>query len=70
MFLFVLYLPGPVQLAYFPSNLYYGNVNTNASESLQTSYDHNKCPDVNENGLRLLRNAANMPFLQILRACF
>ena len=29
---------------------FYGNVNTNASESLQTFYDHYKCLAINKNG--------------------
>ena len=33
---------------------FYGNVNTNASESLQMSYDHYKCLANNKNGLRLV----------------
>ena len=37
-------------------SLYYENINTNASESLQTSYDHNKCVAIDKNGLRLLPN--------------
>ena len=39
-----------------------GNVNTNASESLQMSYNHYKCLAINKNGLRLLTN--------MLRICF
>ena len=35
---------------------FYGNVNTNASESLQMSYDHYKCLPNNKNGLRLVTN--------------
>ena len=41
---------------------FYGNVNKNASESLQTSYDHYKCLANNKNGLRLVTN--------MLRICF
>ena len=33
-------------------SLYYGNINTDAIESLQTSYDHYKCVAVDQNGLR------------------
>ena len=33
-------------------SLYYENINTNASEALQTSYDHYKCVAVDQNGLR------------------
>ena len=33
---------------------FHGNVNTNASESLQMSYDHYKCLANNNNGLRLV----------------
>ena len=33
-------------------SLYYENINTNASESLQTSYDHYKCVAIDQNGLR------------------
>ena len=33
-------------------SLYYENINTNASESLQTSYDHYKCVAIGQNGLR------------------
>ena len=36
--------------------VFFGNVNTNASESLQTSYDHYKCIAINKNGVRLLTN--------------
>ena len=53
---------------------FYGNVNTNASESLQTSSDHlqtsndhYKCLAINKTGLRLL---TNMLCLRILGACF
>ena len=35
---------------------------TDASESLQTSYDHYKCIVINKNGLQLLKN--------MLRICF
>ena len=41
---------------------FYGNVNTNASEYLQMSYNHYKCRDNNKNGLRLVTN--------MLRICF
>ena len=33
-------------------SLYYENINTNASEALQTSYDHYTCVAVDQNGLR------------------
>ena len=33
-------------------SLYYENINTNASESLQTSYDHYNCVAIGQNGLR------------------
>ena len=46
-----------------------GNVNTNASESLQTScdhlqtsYDHYKCLAINKNGLRLFANMLQICF--------
>ena len=39
---------------------FYGNVNTNARESLQTSYDHYKCLTNNKNGLRLVTNMLQM----------
>ena len=32
--------------------LYYENINTNASEALQTSYDYYKCVAIDQNGLR------------------
>ena len=35
---------------------FYGNDNTNASESLQMSYDHYKCLANNKNGWRLVTN--------------
>ena len=41
---------------------FYGNVNTNASESLKTSYDHYKCLANNKNDLRLVT--------KMLRICF
>ena len=71
MFLFVLYLPGPVQLAIFLQ------ICTNCphlscilrkcqyekkSKCLQTSYNHYKCLSINKNGLRLFTN--------MLRICF
>ena len=40
---------------------------TNASESLQTSYDHYKCIVINKNGLQLF---ANMLSLRNLGTCF
>ena len=33
-------------------SLYYENINTNASESLQTSHVHYKCVAIDQNGLR------------------
>ena len=33
-------------------SLYHENINMNASESLQTSYDHYKCVAIHQNGLR------------------
>ena len=33
-------------------SLYYENIKTNASESLQSSYDHYKCVAIDQNGLR------------------
>ena len=33
-------------------SLYYENINTNASETLQTSYDQYKCVAIDQNGLR------------------
>ena len=74
----LLYLPASVQSAYFPSNLYllstfrpafYGNANTNASESLQTSYDHYKCLTNNKNGLRLVTNILRT-VINMFRICF
>ena len=48
-----------------------GNVNTNASESLQTSYEHYKCLANNKNGLPIgFKYVANMVSLRILGACF
>ena len=41
--------------------LYYENINMNASESLQTSYDHYKCVPIDQNGLRTVSEyVANM----------
>ena len=37
-------------------SLYYENINTNASESLQTSYGHYKCVAIDKNVVRLLPN--------------
>ena len=34
-------------------SLSYENINTNASESLQTSYDQYKCVAIDQNGLRI-----------------
>ena len=48
---------------------YSSNVNTNASESLQTSYDHYKCLANNKNGLRLVTNMLRM-VTYMLRICF
>ena len=45
-------------------SLYFKNINTNGSESLQTSCDHYKCVAIDKNGLRLLPN-----MLQKLRLC-
>ena len=39
---------------------FYGNVNTDASESLQMSYDHYKCLVNDKNGLRLVTNMLRM----------
>ena len=47
----------------------YENVNTNASESLQTSYDHYKYLASNKNGLRLVTNMLRM-VTNMLRICF
>ena len=42
-------------------SLYYGNINTNGSESLQTSYDHYKYVAIGQNGLRIASEyVANM----------
>ena len=42
-------------------SLYYENINTNASEYLQTSYDHYKCVVIDQNGLRTTSvHVANM----------
>ena len=48
---------------------FYGNVNTNASESLQMSYDHYKCLANNKNGLRLVTNMLRT-VRNMLRICF
>ena len=52
---------------------FYENVNTNASESLQTSYDHYKCQWL-AIGYKYVANGykyvANMLSSQILGACF
>ena len=48
---------------------FYENVNTNASTSLQTSYDHYKCIANNKNDLRLVTNMMRM-VTTILRICF
>ena len=59
--LFVFYLLGSPLSAYSPIililvvriiSLYNENINTNASESLQTFYDHYKCVAIDQNGLR------------------
>ena len=47
----------------------YGNVNSNASESLQMSYNHYKCLANNKNGLRLVTNMLRM-VTNMLRICF
>ena len=39
---------------------FYGNVNTNDSESLQMSYDHYKCLANNKDGFRLVTNILRM----------
>ena len=39
---------------------FYRNVNTNASGSLQTSYDYYKCLANNKNGLTLVTNMLQM----------
>ena len=52
-----------------------GKVKTNASKSLQMSYDHYKCIAINKNGLRLLsvrkycESNENMLSWRILGAC-
>ena len=50
-----------------------GKVKTNASKSLQMSYDHYKCLAINKNGLRLLtkmlRKHRHMLSWRILGAC-
>ena len=68
VFHFVLYLPGPVQLAYFPSNLDLLStfplqsvemsirMQGNLYKHLTISYNHYKCLDINKNGLPLLMN--------------
>ena len=48
---------------------FYENVNTNASESLQTSYDHYKCLSINKNDLQLVTNMLRM-VTNMLRICF
>ena len=48
---------------------FYGNVNTNSSESLQMSYDHCKCLANNKNGLRLVTNRVRM-VTNMSRICF
>ena len=39
---------------------FYGNVNTNASEYLQMSYNHYKCLAYNKSGLLLVTNMLRM----------
>ena len=48
---------------------FYGNVNMNASESLQMAYDHYKCIANNKNGLRLVTNMLRM-VTNMLQICF
>ena len=48
---------------------FYEKVNTNASESLQMSYDQYKCLANNKNGLRLVTNMLQM-VANILQICF
>ena len=43
-------------------SFYYENINTNASESLQRSYDHYKCIVINKYGLQLLKNMLQICF--------
>ena len=43
--------------------VFYGNINTNASLSLQTSYNHYKCIAINKNGLRLITKMMEICFL-------
>ena len=58
-----------ISLCLISVSLYSSNVNTNASESLQTSYDHYKCLANNKNGLRLVTNILRM-VTNMLRICF
>ena len=48
---------------------FYANLNTNASESIQTSYDRYKCLANNKNGLRMVTNMLRM-VTNMLRICF
>ena len=48
---------------------FYENVNTNASESLQMSYNHYQCLAYNKNGLRLVTNMLRM-VTNMLQICF
>ena len=75
---FICQQPVSVQTAYFPSNLYSLSTFvlhsmemsiTNASESLQMSYDHYKCLANNKNGLRLITNMLRM-VTNMLQICF
>ena len=54
--LFIELLPHHIVIHCRILSLYYENINTNASESLQTSYFHYKCVAIDKNGLRLLPN--------------
>ena len=48
---------------------FYGNVITNASESLQMSYNHDKCLAYNKSGLLLVTNMLGM-VTNMLQICF
>ena len=77
VFLLVLYMPASVQSAFFLRicthclihSAFYGNVNKNTSEYLQTSYDHYKCLANNKNGLQIVINMLRM-VTNMLRICF
>ena len=65
----------PIILTHFVRilSLYYENINTDAIESLQTSYDHYKCVAVDQNGLRtasvcVFTSFRNM-FLKFAKPC-